>query len=64
MTEILIWDGERLDIAFDNGTRYEGLHCGKCIFILQNNMYNKTDYLIINNVFSFMIACFGKKGNK
>lgn len=31
------------------------LHWGSD-FILQNNMYNKTDYLIENGIISFMIA--------
>lgn len=30
MTGILIWNGERPDIAFDNGMLYGGLHCGEC----------------------------------
>ena len=30
MTGILIWNGERPDIAFDNGALYGGLHCGEC----------------------------------
>lgn len=33
MTGILIWNGERPDIAFDNGTLYGGLHCGECFEI-------------------------------
>ena len=33
MTGILIWNGERPDIAFDNGARYGGLHCGECFEI-------------------------------
>ena len=30
MTGILIQNGDRPDIAFDNGTLYGGLHCGEC----------------------------------
>lgn len=33
MTGILIWNGERPDIAFDNGALYGGLHCGECFEI-------------------------------
>jgi len=33
MTGILIWNGERPDIAFDNGALYAGLHCGECFEI-------------------------------
>ncbi len=30
MTGILILNGDRPDIAFDNGILYGGLHCGEC----------------------------------
>lgn len=30
MMGILIWNGERPDVAFDNGMLYGGLHCGEC----------------------------------
>lgn len=36
MTGILIWNGERPDIAFDNGMLYGGLHCGECFGVLEN----------------------------
>ena len=36
MTGILIWNGERPDIAFDNGMLYGGLHCGECFEVLED----------------------------
>lgn len=30
MVGILIFNGDRPDIALDNGTLYGGLHCGDC----------------------------------
>jgi hypothetical protein len=36
MTGILIWNGERPDIAFDNGALYGGLHCGECFEIFSD----------------------------
>ena len=36
MTGILICNGERPDIAFDNGALYGGLHCGECFEIFSD----------------------------
>lgn len=36
MTGTLIQNGERPDIAFDNGTLYGGLHCGECFDVFFN----------------------------
>lgn len=33
MIGILIQNGDRPDIAFENGTTYGGLHCGECFQI-------------------------------
>ena len=30
MSGILVWNGDRPDIVFGNGTLYGGLHCGDC----------------------------------
>lgn len=30
MTGMLIWNGDRPDVAFDSGALYGGLHCGNC----------------------------------
>lgn len=35
MMGILIWNGERPDVAFDNGMLYGGLHCGECFEVFE-----------------------------
>ena len=36
MLGILIFNGERPDIAFEDGTLYGGLHCGNCFCYDEN----------------------------
>ena len=36
MLGILIFNGERPDIAFEDGTLYGGLHCGDCFRYYKN----------------------------
>ena len=36
MVGILIFNGERPDIALENGTLYGGLHCGDCFRCYEN----------------------------
>lgn len=36
MLGILIFNGERPDIALENGTLYGGLHCGNCFRYYEN----------------------------
>lgn len=54
MTGILIKNGDRPDIIFENGTLYGGLHCGTC-FRLYEGKWNSVrlehngDWILICN---------------
>ncbi len=40
MTGILIWNGDRPDVAQEDGTLYGGLHCGDCFQYYDNGWIN------------------------
>lgn len=55
MQGILIYNGTRPDIAFDNGRLLGGLHCGDCFLCqLEGNWLNvrlelQKDWLLVSN---------------
>lgn len=56
MTGVLIHNGDRPDIVFDNGALYGGLHCGECFDVYVNQWISvRLEYLD-----DWIIVCEGK----
>lgn len=54
MTGILIKNGNRPDIVFENGTLYGGLHCGECFQIYDKKwvpvrLEHDNDWVLVSN---------------
>lgn len=57
MLGILIFNGERPDIAFEDGTLYGGLHCGDCFRCYENGWI---DVRLEYNADQWVLVCHGK----
>lgn len=50
---------DRIDIAFEDGTFYDGLHCGECFEILKNNEWIQTRIEMSFPDQWYIVGCYG-----